>query len=98
MNFCRIFYALTFCVIYATIARGNDLRCQCIMTESKKPPFNLVKNIEIIPEGPHCDKVQVILTLKSDQKICLNPNAPWVEVIIKHLLKKPKDSVQVGKA
>nr|XP_033818005.1 interleukin-8-like [Geotrypetes seraphini] len=69
---------------------GAELRCQCVKTESGFISARLMQNVELIPSGPHCSNVEVIATLKSGQRVCLEPTAPWVERIIKKILESSK--------
>ncbi|XP_051898224.1 interleukin-8-like [Pristis pectinata] len=55
-----------------------DLRCRCIKYTSGFRVRSRIKEIEIIPSGPYCPKVEVIAMLKSNQKVCLNPEVYWV--------------------
>ncbi|CAI9604844.1 unnamed protein product [Staurois parvus] len=45
-------------------------------------------NIEVIPSGPHCKNVEVIITLKDGKLVCVDPSASWVERIIKLILER----------
>ncbi|XP_067879653.1 interleukin-8-like [Heterodontus francisci] len=73
----------------ASIGRaGMNLRCQCIKTSSKFIHPRFMENIEIIPSGPHCANVEIIVTLKSDSRVCLNPHAAWVKKIVDSVSKK----------
>ncbi|KAJ1206015.1 hypothetical protein NDU88_001430 [Pleurodeles waltl] len=71
----------------ATINRA-ELRCRCINTESKPFSNKQIANIELIPHGPHCVKVEIIATLKSGTLICLDPEAKWVKRIIHSMLHR----------
>ncbi|MBN3285986.1 IL8 protein, partial [Polyodon spathula] len=42
----------------------------------------------MIPAGPHCIKLEMIVQLKSGRKVCLNPGANWVKMIIKRILNR----------
>ncbi|KFO90395.1 Interleukin-8 [Buceros rhinoceros silvestris] len=65
-----------------------ELRCQCIGTHSKFIPPRLIRNVNLIPSGPHCKNVEVIATLADGREVCLEPTAPWVKLIIKAILDK----------
>nr|XP_033796000.1 interleukin-8-like [Geotrypetes seraphini] len=85
---CLLSVSLTDAMSLAQI--GRELRCQCIKTESRFIPPRLMQNVELIPSGPHCSNVEVIATLKSGQRVCLEPRAPWVERIIRKILESSK--------
>ncbi|XP_053317606.1 interleukin-8-like [Spea bombifrons] len=75
------------------MARMQALRCLCIEPQSKFIPPRHFLNVEIIPKGPHCKNVEVIATLKTEEKVCLEPTAPWVKKIIDKMLvnSKPRE-------
>ncbi|XP_063281377.1 interleukin-8-like [Pelobates fuscus] len=72
------------------MARMSELRCVCISTETKFISRKHYQNVEIIPKGPHCKNVEVILTLKNGQEVCLEPSAPWVKKIVDTILDSSK--------
>uniref|UniRef100_UPI00398E3429 interleukin-8-like n=1 Tax=Pristiophorus japonicus TaxID=55135 RepID=UPI00398E3429 len=81
----------------ASIGRtGMNLRCQCVKTSSKFIHPKFMANIEIIPSGPHCGNVEIIATLKSSIRVCLDPNASWVKKIIDRMItvSEKTDEVQ----
>ncbi|XP_067885137.1 interleukin-8-like [Heterodontus francisci] len=65
----------------------TGLRCKCIKTTSDFIAPKYMKNVEIIPHGPHCHQVEIIATLKRGVKTCLNPDVHWVKKIIKKILQ-----------
>ncbi|NXO00552.1 IL8 protein, partial [Rhinopomastus cyanomelas] len=72
-----------------TLARmATELRCQCIATHSKFIPPKAIQDVKLTQSGPHCQNVEVIATLKDGREVCLEPNAPWVQLIIKAILAK----------
>ncbi|KAE8630908.1 hypothetical protein XENTR_v10001013 [Xenopus tropicalis] len=85
---------LAFCLLCAAVtesipvSRTGELRCLCITTEKKPIHPKHIKNIEMIPKGPHCKNVEVIATLTSGDDVCLEPTAPWVKRIIEKILAR----------
>ncbi|NXS50113.1 IL8 protein, partial [Balaeniceps rex] len=72
-----------------TLARmGTELRCQCIATHSKFIPPKSIQDVKLTQSGPHCKNVEVIATLNNGKEVCLEPTAPWVQLIIKAILAK----------
>ncbi|KFP03694.1 interleukin-8 isoform X2 [Calypte anna] len=67
---------------------GTELRCQCIATHSKFIPPKSIQDVRLTQSGPHCKNVEVIATLKDGREVCLEPTAPWVQLIIKAILAK----------
>ncbi|XP_078401794.1 interleukin-8-like [Cetorhinus maximus] len=79
---------LTLFVLYmastqaAIIGRtGMNLRCQCIKTHSRSIHPKHIQKTEIIASGPHCENVEIIVTVKRG-RLCLNPNETWVKRIV----------------
>ncbi|XP_073511352.1 interleukin-8-like [Phyllobates terribilis] len=101
-------FAKTSCVtlavflLYTTVTEGmpsakaaSELRCQCINVEKPEKPIKGMKSLELLPSGPHCKNTEVIITLKSGSRVCVDPSAPWVEKLIKTLLEKQKNEETV---
>ncbi|XP_016009492.2 growth-regulated protein homolog gamma [Rousettus aegyptiacus] len=65
----------------------NELRCQCLQT-LQGIHFKNIQSVKVTPPGPHCDRTEVIATLKNGQEACLNPKAPKVKEIIDKMLNK----------
>ncbi|XP_042284496.1 interleukin-8-like [Thunnus albacares] len=58
--------------------QGVILRCRCIHLE-KKPIGRHIRTVEVNRPNSHCKNEEIIATLKKDgQKVCLDPNVPWV--------------------
>ncbi|XP_068127225.1 interleukin-8-like isoform X2 [Hyperolius riggenbachi] len=69
----------------------TDLRCQCIKLETKQISKSVMDSVELIPSGPHCKNLEVIITLKTGGQVCVDPSAPWVDRIVKILLERQKN-------
>ncbi|XP_034715044.1 interleukin-8-like [Etheostoma cragini] len=69
---------------------GVELHCRCIQTESK-PILRHIEKVERTPANSHCDKTEIIATLKNTcQQVCLDPKAPWVKLLIKRILSNKR--------
>nr|XP_015200854.1 PREDICTED: interleukin-8-like [Lepisosteus oculatus] len=84
---------LIMCLALATLLEGKsvpmELRCQCIgKKESRFIHPKHIENVELFPRGPHCKNAEIIATLKTGKRICVEPTAPWVKVVIKAMMKK----------
>ncbi|XP_009871642.1 PREDICTED: interleukin-8 [Apaloderma vittatum] len=76
-----------------TLARmGTELRCQCVATHSKFIPPRSIQDVKLTQSGPHCKNVEVIATLKDGREVCLEPTAPWVQLIVKAILAKAQQN------
>ncbi|MBN3315640.1 IL8 protein, partial [Atractosteus spatula] len=70
------------------VRAGEAFRCQCLKTVSQFINPKRLVDIDIINSGVHCKRVEVIVTLKSGHKVCVDPEAKWVKMIIERLLNK----------
>ncbi|XP_069486716.1 interleukin-8-like [Ambystoma mexicanum] len=85
----RLCVVLCACLLCAAAAEGmtlqrsaRELRCQCPNTE---PAFIHPKQygkVELIPSGAHCENFEVIIHLKSGEKVCVDTKEPWVQKIV----------------
>ncbi|XP_073444161.1 interleukin-8-like [Dendrobates tinctorius] len=100
--------ATTFCatlaifLLYTTVTEGmslarlgSELRCQCTNVGKPEKPIKGMKSLELIPSGPSCKNTEVIITLQSGIRTCVDPSTPWVEKLIKNLLEKQKNEETV---
>ncbi|XP_040823068.1 growth-regulated protein homolog gamma-like [Ochotona curzoniae] len=62
-----------------------ELRCQCLQMV-QGIHSKILQSFNITPPGPNCDRTEVIATLKTGQKICLNPEAPMVKKFLQKML------------
>ncbi|XP_041076191.1 interleukin-8-like [Polyodon spathula] len=67
---------------------SNDPKCKCITQTSAKINPKTFHHIEMIPKGAHCDKVEIIITLKNQHVVCVNPEAIWIQHVVKVLLQR----------
>ncbi|XP_065452002.1 growth-regulated alpha protein-like isoform X1 [Chrysemys picta bellii] len=74
----------------AALCRGapmaGELRCQCLQTETAVIHPKRIAYVELIPEGPHCGVPEVIATTTHGKKVCLDPTARWVKIVINKIL------------
>ncbi|XP_044874348.1 growth-regulated alpha protein-like [Mauremys mutica] len=81
----------------AALCRGapmaGELRCHCLQTEAALIHPKRVAHVELIPEGPHCGVPEVIATTKHGKKVCLDPNVPWVQLIVTRILNSKSNKL-----
>ncbi|XP_069451142.1 C-X-C motif chemokine 15-like [Ovis canadensis] len=84
----QIFLLLAILVLglFADPSESQELRCQCIQTHSDFISPKFIAKVQIIPEGAHCNRKEIIVTLKDEKLICLDPEAEWVMDIIKKIV------------
>ncbi|XP_039613991.1 interleukin-8-like [Polypterus senegalus] len=87
-----------FFLALTVLSEGIELRCQCIKKESRFIHPRRLLNVELFPSGPHCKDAEVIASLKTGEKICLEPTAPWVKLIIKKILESSQSKSRVKRA
>ncbi|KAL1790733.1 platelet basic protein [Sigmodon hispidus] len=63
-----------------------ELRCRCLKIVSGIP-LSSISFVNVFRPGVHCANVEVIATLKSGVKTCLDPNAPAVKKIVMKILE-----------
>ncbi|XP_053317605.1 interleukin-8-like [Spea bombifrons] len=97
----RITAILAFILLCSTVSQAmslmksaSQLRCQCITTHSAFISPRLFEKVELIPSGPHCKNVELIITLKTGETVCVNPSAPWVEKIIERILQSKQNQAE----
>ncbi|XP_063281378.1 interleukin-8-like [Pelobates fuscus] len=90
---------LAFCLIFVTVSEAmtlmkaaSELRCQCVATQSTFIHPRLYQSVELIPSGPHCKNVELIITITTGEAVCVDPSAPWVERIIKKILESKENT------
>uniref|UniRef100_A0A8C4VYJ6 C-X-C motif chemokine n=1 Tax=Gopherus evgoodei TaxID=1825980 RepID=A0A8C4VYJ6_9SAUR len=71
---------------------AGELRCQCLQTEAAVIHPKRIAHVELIPEGPHCGVPEVIATTKHGKKVCLDPTAPWVKLIVTKIMNSVRDN------
>uniref|UniRef100_A0A8C3HTF8 C-X-C motif chemokine n=1 Tax=Chrysemys picta bellii TaxID=8478 RepID=A0A8C3HTF8_CHRPI len=67
---------------------AGELRCQCLQTETAVIHPKRIAYVELIPEGPHCGVPEVIATTTHGKKVCLDPTARWVKIVINKILNR----------
>ncbi|XP_075565842.1 C-X-C motif chemokine 13-like [Pelecanus crispus] len=65
-------------------ANGN-LRCRCAKTTKAFIPPRKYSSIEVRPVGSSCRRSEVVIKLKSLERVCVDPDAPWVKKLLQDL-------------
>ncbi|XP_050801193.1 C-X-C motif chemokine 9-like isoform X1 [Gopherus flavomarginatus] len=60
----------------------TNQRCRCRKQTSDVISASKIRFIEVIPQGIQCRRKEIILTLKNTQKVCVHPNAPWIQLLL----------------
>ncbi|XP_043969916.1 C-X-C motif chemokine 2-like [Gambusia affinis] len=92
---------LVFLTIHEGCAVGDqvmNLRCRCI-TKERKPIGRRIVALEVHPVRSHCAETEIIATLKNEKrKVCLDPNAPWVQKVLAIRRARQRVQEQASKA
>ncbi|NXK52494.1 IL8 protein, partial [Chauna torquata] len=67
-------------------ANGN-LNCRCAKTTATFIPPRKYESVEVRPVGSSCRRLEVVIKLKSLQRVCVDPNTPWVKKLLQDLPK-----------
>ncbi|XP_030421247.1 interleukin-8-like [Gopherus evgoodei] len=70
--------------VYAAIleTNGSYKSCRCTKQTSDFISPRRYESIEIVPFGGACRTTEIILKLKTGQKLCVNPKAPWMQKLL----------------
>ncbi|XP_072521029.1 growth-regulated alpha protein-like [Salminus brasiliensis] len=71
---------------------GSDHYCRCLQTTASRIFPRHFQRIEIFPPAANCRNTEVLITLKNNNKVCLDPEELWVQKIIKKLQNRSTKS------
>ncbi|XP_005453196.1 permeability factor 2 isoform X2 [Oreochromis niloticus] len=77
-------------VLLACMALCTSLgppRCRCVKT-SKSVRIALITQLKVDEPHPHCDRREVIVTLKDGREQCLDPESKFTKELLKKLKQK----------
>ncbi|POI26234.1 hypothetical protein CIB84_010016, partial [Bambusicola thoracicus] len=63
----------------------TNKRCKCVKVTAQIISLGLILAIDVMPPGIHCRRKEIILTLKRNKKVCVAPEAPWIQLLIHKL-------------
>ncbi|XP_062470133.1 C-X-C motif chemokine 2-like [Pezoporus occidentalis] len=66
----------------------TNMRCKCIKWTAQVINLGLILAIDVTPPGIHCRRKEIILTLKKNKKVCVTPEAPWIQLLIFKLTQR----------
>ncbi|AFM75458.1 R-LORF2 [Gallid alphaherpesvirus 2] len=76
-----------------------DKRCKCVKVTNRPTGLGPIIAVDVIPPGIHCRRTEIIFALKKNRKVCVDPEAPWVQQFIKKLERRHrtrKENLMVG--
>ncbi|KAJ8390311.1 hypothetical protein AAFF_G00108800 [Aldrovandia affinis] len=78
--------------VLSITTEGQELRCRCIERRANFIPPKHIHDLERIPAGAHCERTEVIITMKGgrhkNMEVCVDPDAKWVKALMEFLAKK----------
>ncbi|XP_010135526.1 PREDICTED: interleukin-8-like [Buceros rhinoceros silvestris] len=91
-------------VLYLVLTAGSEGKalpsteeggspCLCISSHAKFIHPKVIQNVTLSPRGPRCKTVEIIATLKDGREVCLDPAAPWVQLMVKAILASSSGKV-----
>uniref|UniRef100_A0A672KAR1 Chemokine interleukin-8-like domain-containing protein n=1 Tax=Sinocyclocheilus grahami TaxID=75366 RepID=A0A672KAR1_SINGR len=63
-------------------------KCQCVTTTSSIIPSRVFQRIEIVPPGAHCRKTEILITKKDKKRVCIDPEARWINNVISKVMRR----------
>uniref|UniRef100_A0A452IMR2 Chemokine interleukin-8-like domain-containing protein n=1 Tax=Gopherus agassizii TaxID=38772 RepID=A0A452IMR2_9SAUR len=92
-NPCTVLLILWFCSMLPVAGLPmesllTNQRCRCRKQTSDVISASKIRFIEVIPQGIQCRRKEIILTLKNTQKVCVYPNAPWIQLLLRKLTQR----------
>ncbi|OPJ89855.1 viral interleukin-8-like protein [Patagioenas fasciata monilis] len=64
------------------------MRCKCIKSTARVVSLGLILAIDVTPPGIHCRRKEIVLTLKRNKKVCVAPEAAWIQLLLHKLLQR----------
>ncbi|NXF76774.1 IL8 protein, partial [Sclerurus mexicanus] len=65
-------------------ANGN-LSCRCRKTTRSFIPPEKYSSVEVRPVGSSCRRLEVVIKLKTQERVCVDPSRPWVKKLLQDL-------------
>ncbi|NXV78923.1 IL8 protein, partial [Atlantisia rogersi] len=64
---------------------NSNLSCRCAKTTRAFIPPWRYRSVEVWPVGSSCRRPEVVIRLKSQERFCVDPEAPWVKKLLQDL-------------
>ncbi|XP_027311899.3 C-X-C motif chemokine 13-like [Anas platyrhynchos] len=89
--------ALALALLLSSLVPGDGLsleslltnkRCKCIKSTAQVISLGLILAIDVTPPGIHCRRKEIILSLTRSRKVCVAPEAPWIQLLIHKLTQR----------
>ncbi|XP_042668125.1 C-X-C motif chemokine 13-like isoform X1 [Centrocercus urophasianus] len=74
----------------------TNKRCKCVKVTAQVIGLGLILAIDVTPPSIHCRRKEIILTLKRNKKVCVAPEAPWIQLLIHKLTQRDVTKKEVA--
>ncbi|NWX22857.1 IL8 protein, partial [Aegotheles bennettii] len=64
---------------------NSNLSCRCAKITKDFLHPRKYRSVEVRPVGSSCRRLEVVITLKSLEMFCVDPDAPWVKKLLQDL-------------
>ncbi|NXK41407.1 IL8 protein, partial [Piprites chloris] len=64
---------------------NGNLSCRCRKTTRAFIHPVKYSSVEVRPVGSSCRRLEVVIKLKSLERVCVDPDTPWVKKLLKDL-------------
>ncbi|XP_028271124.1 C-C motif chemokine 5-like isoform X2 [Parambassis ranga] len=96
MKFLLIAAALTLCCCVGSLQAHSVRRnCYCIQTSWDPVPARAIQKLEVFLPSGQCRRSQIVITKRSGSKVCINPEAKWIQELLNTLQNKNVTSTAV---
>nr|XP_020450786.1 C-X-C motif chemokine 13 isoform X2 [Monopterus albus] len=85
-----ILAVLTLCCCITTLNAFSRPGCQCLRATRSR--IRNIKQIVVIPISGLCRQPEIIVIRKNGSKICVDPQAPWLNNLLTNLPKEDENS------
>ncbi|XP_073398173.1 C-X-C motif chemokine 10-like isoform X2 [Dendrobates tinctorius] len=79
-------------VVGSQLDRVPGGRCRCLKVTTDAIPKHLIKKIEIIPLRVYCPNIEIVVTTKADQFVCIDAEAKWFKNMLPRLMQLKKQN------
>ncbi|XP_075357400.1 C-X-C motif chemokine 5-like isoform X2 [Mycteria americana] len=69
----------------ALLEANGNLSCRCAKTTRAFISPRKYSSIEIRPVGSSCRRLEVVIKLRSLERVCVDPDSPWVKKLLQDL-------------
>uniref|UniRef100_A0A3B3HY37 Chemokine interleukin-8-like domain-containing protein n=1 Tax=Oryzias latipes TaxID=8090 RepID=A0A3B3HY37_ORYLA len=70
------------------------LKCHCLRTSKTVQP-SLIKKVQEFLPRPYCSKLEIIVTLKNNVKVCLDPTHKFAKAVLQSIKVKSERQAEV---